>query len=310
MNEELVEYLHILETAQRSYTRIDHMRRTIERLIIYLGDSEQISSWPEVTEDELIRFIIKSATTITYRGKQPAYHSLVQWVSCLRSFFSWLQSEGHILVNPAEHLQMARRESTTVRALAEAEIVRLIEAAPLDTACGLRDRALMETFYATGIRLREVYKLELYDVDTTSRRLIVREGKGGYDRIIPLTQQAAKWIDQYLLEARPVLAAGYKYKKPTTSTVALWLSAQGRRLDLNMINARIAKYARQVGLKATAHTFRHSFATHLLRNGARVQDIQRLLGHQGLEVTKLYTHVEIADLKRIMKEANLDTNNV
>lgn len=304
MKGELEEYLCVLRTAHRSHTLIDETRRTIDRLIIYLRDKEQITSWQEITAEHLIGFIIQSATAVTYRGKAPAYQSLVQWVCRIRSFFAWLQVSRRVLVNAAEHFRLPRRAQTQTRALSESDIARLIEMPNIETVCGLRDRAMMETFYATGIRLREAYKLEIYDVETVSRRLIVREGKGGRDRIIPLTEQVCCWINQYLLAARPVLAAGYKYKKPLTSTTAFWLSAQGRRLALNMINARIGKYAKQIKLKATAHTFRHSFAAHLLRGGARVQDIQKLLGHQELNTTQLYTHVETDDLKRLLTLLN------
>jgi integrase/recombinase XerD len=180
---------------------------------------------------------------------------------------------------------LPRPEQSLPQVLNEAEIARLIETPNLQTAIGIRDRALMETLYATGIRHAEGHKLDLYDIDTAAHRLTVRLGKGQRDRLVPLTETEAQWLTRYLTAARPELAAGQWWGKgrrraqpkliPATS--ALWLSVTGRRLSYQMIADRIRDYALQVELKASAHTFRHSCATHLLRAGASVRHVQQLL---------------------------------
>jgi integrase/recombinase XerD len=219
--------------------------------------------------------------------------------------------------------------------LNESEIARLIETPDLQTAIGLRDRALMETLYATGIRHAEAHRLDLYDVDTAAQRLTVRLGKGQRDRVVPLTETAAHWLMRYVTVARPELAAGLWWGKgrrrnaaqranqdrayhgeqrknslegkygPTwiASTPALWLSVTGRRLSYVMIAERIRDYALQAEVKASAHTFRHSCATHLLRGGASLRHVQQLLGHRDLNTTELYTHIELQDLKDTIESA-------
>jgi integrase/recombinase XerD len=162
----------------------------------------------------------------------------------------------------------------------------------------MRDRALMETLYAAGIRHRECWKLDVYDVQSRARRLTVRGGKGGKDRIVPLTSNAAYWIERYLAEARGELSAGYARKKaPPPPTQALWLARTGYRLSYHMIEQIIKGYARELDLRINVHGFRHCFATHLLRGGASIRHIQLLLGHDDIQTTTVYTHLEISDLQ-------------
>ena len=169
----------------------------------------------------------------------------------------------------------------------------------------------METLYATGIRHAEAQKLDLYDVDTAAHRLTVRLGKGQRDRVVQLTETAAHLLTRYVTAARPELAAGKWWGKgrrrgqpklipPTT---ALWLSVTGRRLSYQMIADRIRDYALQAAVKASAHTFRHCWATHLLRAGASVRHVQQLLGHRDLSTTEIYTRVEISDLRQAIETA-------
>jgi integrase/recombinase XerD len=229
----------------------------------------------------------------------------------MRSFFVWLNRNGHLLHNPAERLAFPQPEQSLPHVLNESEIARLIETPDLQTAIGLRDRALMETLYATGIRHAEAHKLDLYDIDTAAHRLTVRLGKGQRDRVVPLTETAAHWLTRYVTVARPELAAGQWWGKGRrrgqpklmAPTSALWLSVTGRRLSYQMIADRIRDYALQVELKASAHTFRHSCATHLLRGGASVRHVQQLLGHRDLNTTEIYTHLELQDLQRAIERA-------
>lgn len=156
----------------------------------------------------------------------------------------------------------------------------------------------MELLYGTGIRIGEASKLELYDADLATEELRIREGKGGKSRIVPLTEQAKHWLEIYLREARPQLI---KSHKPTTR---LWVSMFGGNITKQGISVQICKYARQLKLKATPHTFRHSYATHLLRRGAKTEQIKKLLGHEWINATEVYTHVEAFDLKKIISHNN------
>ncbi len=312
MNRAIDAYLAELEARRCSHSRRHHAARTLERLLIYMREAHSITDWRAVHESQLRDFALYTAMRHrSPRGKRISAATLRQWLSIMRSFFVWLNRNGHLLHNPAERLAFPQPEQSLPHVLNESEIARLIETPDLQTAIGLRDRALMETLYATGIRHAEAHKLDLYDIDTAAHRLTVRLGKGQRDRVVPLTETAAHWLTRYVTVARPELAAGQWWGKGRrrgqpklmAPTSALWLSVTGRRLSYQMIADRIRDYALQVELKASAHTFRHSCATHLLRGGASVRHVQQLLGHRDLNTTEIYTHLELQDLQRAIERA-------
>jgi integrase/recombinase XerD len=320
MNKALADYLAELESRRYSGSRLTHVRRTIEMLMLYLKEAHQLTVWRAVNENHLRGFAVFAATRHrTAQGNLVSPDTLRQWLSCVRGFFRWMNESGRLVHDPSERLKLPRKSRTLPHVLSESDIAQLIETPDVHNALGLRDRGLMEVLYATGIRLSEAHKLDLYDVDTASGLLIVRQGKGGRDRVVPLTETACKWLSRYITDARPELAGGLRMKRKTNRgtganrqppipqskapTPALWLTIKGRRLSKQMIAQRIAEYAEQTGIKATPHTFRHSCASHLLRGGASIRHVQRLLGHQGLETTEIYTHVEIQDLRLIIQKA-------
>jgi integrase/recombinase XerD len=312
MNPAIDAYLAEREARRFSHSRRHHAARTLERLLIYLREAHSITDWRAVNECQLRDFALYAATRHrSCRGKQISAATLRQWLSIIRSFFLWLKSTGRLLHNPAERLAFPHKEQSLPHVLNESEVARLIETPDITTTIGLRDRALMETLYATGIRRREAHRRDLYDIDTAAQRLTVRLGKGQRDRLVPLTETAAHWLTRYVTGARPELAAGKLWGKgkrrgqpqiiPPTS--ALWLSVTGRRLSYQMIADRIRDYALRVEVKASAHTFRHCCATHLLRAGASVRHVQQLLGHHDLSTTEIYTRVEISDLRQAIETA-------
>jgi integrase/recombinase XerD len=328
MNRALEDHLAWLESRAYSPSRLTHVRRTIEMLMLFLNESYQLGDWRAVNESHLravneshLRAFAVFASTRRPPGKdQPiSPNSLRQWLSCIRGFFAWLNETGRLVHNPAGRLELPRAAKTLPHVLNESQIAELIETPDPTATLGLRDRAMMEVLYATGIRLSEAHKLDLYDVDTSTGLLVVRQGKGGRDRIVPLTENASRWLSRYITEARPELAAGLRVKSkasknpqsqirnpksPRAPTSALWLAKEGRRLSKQTIAQRITDYARQANLKASPHTFRHSCATHLLRGGASIRHVQRLLGHRGLETTEIYTHVEVQDLRHVVEQAS------
>ena len=307
-----------------------HAARTLDRLLIYMREAHSITDWRAVDESQLRDFALYAATRHRSPGGQRiSAATLRQWLSIMRSFFIWLNRNGYLLHNPAERLAFPRSEQTLPRVLNETEVARLIETPDLTMAIGLRDRALMETLYATGIRHAEAHRLDLYDIDTAAQRLTVRLGKGQRDRLVPLTATAAHWITRYLTVARPELAAGKLWGKGrrrlkrkrsqasatapgpiwVASTPALWLAVTGRRLSYVMIAERIRDYALQAEVKASVHTFRHCCATHLLRGGASLRHVQQLLGHRDLNTTELYTHLELQDLKQAIQYHSAEPKN-
>jgi integrase/recombinase XerD len=320
MNKALAHYLAELESRRYSGSRLAHVRRTIEMLMLYLKEAHQLTDWRAVNENHLHAFAVFAATRHrTPKGKLVSPDTLRQWLSCLRGFLGWMNESGRLVHDPSERLKLPRKSRTLPHVLSESDIAQLIETPDVHTALGLRDRGLMEVLYATGIRLAEVHKLDLYDVDTATGLLVVRQGKGGRDRVVPLTEAACNWLSRYITDARQELAGGLRMKRKTNRgtganrqppipeskapTPALWLTIEGRRLSKQMIAQRITGYAEQTGIKATPHTFRHSCATHLLRGGASIRHVQRLLGHRGLETTEIYTHVEVEDLRLVVQKA-------
>jgi integrase/recombinase XerD len=316
VNRAIDAYLAELAARRCSHSRRHHAARLLERLLIYMREAHSITDWRAINESQLRDFALYAATRHrSPRGKRISAATLRQWLSIIRSFFLWLNRIDRLLHNPAEGLALPRPEQSLPHVLNESEIARLIETPDITTTIGLRDRALLEVLYATGIRHAEVHKLDLYDADTAAQRLTVRLGKGQRDRVVPLTETAAQWLTHYVTVARPELAAGKWWGKGRRRgqpklippTAALWLSVTGRRLSYQMIAERIRDYASQAEVRASVHTFRHSCATHLLRGGASLRHVQQLLGHRDLNTTEIYTHVELQDLQRAIERAAKQT---
>jgi integrase/recombinase XerD len=316
MNKTVEEYLSHLQVANRSLELQKSSERALNQLTLFLHETYSIKDWREVSELHLRSFILFAATRYkTAQDRHIKHSTLRQWLARIRRFFSWLNKTARLLHNPSERLLLPQKQESLPHVLNETEITLLIEQPDITKATGLRDRAIMEVLYATGIRHREAYRLDIYDVDTSSRRLTVRCGKGSKDRIVPLTENACYWLSRYITSSRIELSSAKwwgkgksRKKRKAIVTNALWLSVTGKRLSYQMIAERITKYARQAKLKACVHTFRHSFATHLLRNGASIRHIQTLLGHSNLESTEIYTHLDLADLKRAVEKATAELN--
>jgi integrase/recombinase XerD len=325
MQQAITVYLDHLESRNYSSSRLIHVPRILERLILFLREEHSLLDWREVTESHLAGFSVYLAERHRTPQDRPAsVNSRRQWLSIVRRFFAWMRQTGRLIHDPAELLPLPRCGHTLPQVLNESNMAQLIEAADTKTAVGLRDRALMETLYATGLRHAEACRLDLYDLDTAARHLMVRQGKGRKDRIVPLTESACYWLDRYLSSARPELAAGFPYTgkrrknhpqspRPLSLRLpqsnALWLAASGRRLSYVRLAELIHDYAIQANLKASVHTFRHSCATHLLRRGASLRHIQQLLGHSHLDTTAIYTHLEIEDLKTAVQRASSETTD-
>ncbi len=230
--------------------------------------------------------------------------------SALKSFFGFLTRRQLLLHDPMAGLERPRLETRLPRTvLTPSEARRIIEAPRTKTPIALRDRAILETLYATGIRASELIQLCPFDVDIEERTLRVVRGKGGKDRNVPLTPPAATAIESYLAHGRPRLlgatrAGGGVY--PAKASKRLFVSPRGGILYRATLDKIIRRWAREAGVKkrVTAHTFRHSVATHLLKHGADIRHIQALLGHESLTTTERYTHVEISDLQAVVRRAH------
>lgn len=212
----------------------------------------------------------------------------------LKTFFKWLARENHILYNPASELELPATPKQLPRILLGiAEIKSILREADPATPQGLRDRAMLELLYSTGLRRAEMANLRRYDVDLSRLVVFVREGKGRKDRVVPLGARAARWLDRYLIEARPQFIA----HEPE----ALFLIDAGEPVTPDYLASRVRHYMALAGIDrpGACHLFRHAMATHMLENGADIRFIQAMLGHANLSTTERYTHVAIGKLQEI-----------
>ena len=218
------------------------------------------------------------------------------WLTAVASFFSWLTKEGLVLYNPASDLEMPRREFRLPKnILTAAEVETIMDVPDLAEPSGLRDRAILETLYSTGIRRQELCNLNLGDLDCNRGLIRIEQGKGKKDRYVPVGERAVKWVEKYLVEARPRFC-------PSLNEQALFLNADGRRIGPGRLGSHVGDIIRKadIGKVGSCHLFRHSMATLLLEAGCDVRYVQEILGHSKLETTAIYTHVSI----RAVKEAH------
>jgi integrase/recombinase XerD len=213
----------------------------------------------------------------------------------VKTFFQWLTRSRHILYNPASELQLPRPpKKLPHHVLTLSEVEAILAQPDITTPQGLRDRAMLELLYSTGVRRMELTRLKCYDVDTDAGSVFVREGKGRKDRMIPIGQRACAWLIRYLHDVRPELVI-----EPDSHT--LFLADYGEPLNLNAAGHLTRRYIERAGytFPGSCHLFRHAMATHMLENGADIRYIQAMLGHAKLTTTEIYTQVSILKLKQI-----------
>jgi len=243
-------------------------------------------SWDQVRADDLHAWLL--------REKEQGAHvnSLYIAVASLRAFFkfahaeNWTQDFSHVLDLP-------RRWESLPHALEAGEIEKLLQAADLKTDYGVRDRAILELFYASGLRLAEMERLNLGDI-RWEIGVVRTHGKGNKERLVPVGRQALGWLRRWLAQARPAFA-----REGTEN--ALFLSRRGRRISRETIALTVRRLAKRARIpkRVTPHMLRHSFATHLLAHGADLRVIQEMLGHSNIETTQIYTHVDRSQLQKI-----------
>ena len=213
----------------------------------------------------------------------------------IQTFFKWLTRRRLVLYNPASEIAVPKRTPAALKDILSAgEIESILSKADISNPVYLRDRTIMEIFYATGIRRRELRDLETGDLNLDERTLMVRRGKNGQGRLLPLGHRGTKWSRHYLKKGRDALL-----KNGTSDS--LFLTVNGTGMSLSLINPTLKKYFSAAGVKKTgcSHLFRHSMATLMLKNGADIRVVQEILGHNKISTTQLYTHLNIEHLKLI-----------
>jgi integrase/recombinase XerD len=249
----------------------------------------------EVTRPILLRYQRHLYHYRTKAGRPLTFRSQNMALSAVRLFFRYLSKSNLLLYNPAADMDLPRSEKRLPRyVLTAGEAEAVLNATDLRLPMGVRDRAIMEVFYSTGIRRSELIRLQLYDLDVGRGTVMIRQGKGKKDRVIPIGDRALAWVDKYLRDVRPELVV-----EPSDGT--LFLSASGEALSGNRLSQMVKDYldASGIGKSGACHLFRHTMATLMLENGADIRFIQAMLGHAELSTTQIYTQVSIRKLKEI-----------
>ena len=242
-----------------------------------------------ITPLDVRRFLADQST------KRYTKRTIARRLSCVRSFFRFLCRDGVLQQNPAAVVPSPRLERRLPHFLDETQVTRLLETPPTDRWQGVRDRAILEALYSTGMRVSELTGLNLEDVDEISGTVLVR-GKGKRERLCPIGKTALAAIQRFLTNRPKRLKVPY----------ALFVSQKGTRLTVRQVDRLLQRYVKQAQLPVpiSPHSLRHTFATHLLDRGADLRSVQELLGHQSLSTTQLYTHVTPQRLKRVYDQAH------
>jgi integrase/recombinase XerD len=230
---------------------------------------------------------------LALKKKNLATKSIVRNLVAIRTFFRFLIEEGILETNPVEDLESPKVAKTLPEILTLKEIEQILEQPNLQTPLGMRDRAMLEMLYATGMRVSELTHLPTHQVNLEGGYVLLY-GKGSKERIVPLGSEAMKWVTQYLKTAREILA---KRKE----SLSLFINRSGKGMSRQGFWKNLKDYGRRAGLRKriTPHLLRHSFASHLLERGADLRSVQMMLGHVDISTTQIYTHVTGERLKKI-----------
>jgi integrase/recombinase XerD len=276
----VVAYLaHLTVERRLAANSVESYARDLQLLAQYAaGKGVSVDSLTRPDLEALVRDLMGE-------GRSP--RSVARAVACFRGFYRFLVLDGRLRINPADDLRPPRAWKVLPRYLSVEDVDRLIAEPDVSTPRGLRDRALIELLYATGMRVSELVGLRPADINLDARYLTCT-GKGDKQRIVPIGDEAARWVRDYLRDARPTLLA-------RRSSSRLFVNARGGGPGLTRVGfwKILKRYAKHAGLSPnlSPHTLRHSFATHLLERGADLRAIQMMLGHADLSTTQIYTHV-------------------
>jgi integrase/recombinase XerD len=216
-------------------------------------------------------------------------------MTAIKAWFKWLARQNHILSNPAADLILPPKPRALPKSiLSVTDIDRILAQCDVTTVLGIRNRAILETLYSSGLRRLELIQLKLHDVNLAQGTIHVRQGKGNKDRLVPLGARASLWVEKYLQDARPQLLTGIE-------SHVLFLHDDGRPMKAGRLGDLVKRHLEHAGIGGVGacHRFRHAMATHMLENGADIRYIQVMLGHADLATTQIYTHVSLDKLKSI-----------
>lgn len=293
------EFLQWLEVRGNSLTT-RRSRSLILGMFVSFLKSHFVSEVEDVTR-ELVEEYRRRVTTRVHihTGKRLALSTVIGHLAMVKLFFRFLIERKKLVFDPSGTLVVPQQKSRLPTHIpTEQEMEAILFRPDMGTPTGMRDRAILELLYSTGMRRAEAADLDLYDVNLADRTVTIRRGKGGKGRTVPVGHSAVQFLIRYIQETRPRMVKGGSVRFPTVH--ALFVNPGGGRLSNDLLGHRVARYVKEVkpGVARPCHAIRHAFATHMLRGGAEIALIQRMLGHARIGTTEIYTHVTPLDLKK------------
>jgi len=287
----LLDYQHYLKIERGlSQNSISSYSNDVKKLIRYLEENELNYSPVSITEDQLQQFVYNTAKKVNVRTQ-------ARQISGLRNFFEYLIFEDYRQENPTDLLESPKIGRKLPDTLSEQDIDRIIDQIDLSKPEGERNRAMLETLYSCGLRVSELTNLKISDLFFEEGFIRVI-GKGNKQRFVPINLNTIKIIDSYKKESRSKIAAKKNFED------IVFLNRRGSQLSRNMVFIILKKLVSEAGIEknVSPHTFRHSFATHLLENGADLRAIQQMLGHESITTTEIYMHLDKSFLKSVVEK--------
>jgi integrase/recombinase XerD len=290
------EWQRVKGFSEATVTRgIGHLKR-----FILFCEERGLERPEDVTRNVVERYQRHLFHFRTRSGKELSIQTQLSGLLAVRGFFRYLTKTRHILYNPASELDLPRVGKRLPRHVLTAEEAdTVLSQADATEPLGIRDRAILETLYSTGIRRQEAVKLKVYDIDLKNRSVFVHQGKGRKDRMIPIGERAVQWLTKYLHDVRPRLVV-----EPDPGFA--FLTHRGEFLAPDYLTQLVREYVEKanIGKKGSCHVFRHTMATLMLEGGADVRYVQAMLGHSQLSTTEIYTHVSIRKLKEVHEQSH------
>jgi integrase/recombinase XerD len=287
-------YLERMAVKNYSPGTIEQADAYVHHFIAWCAE-RSVTRAAEVTKPMIDRYQRSLFYHRRKNGQPLSFRSQYLMLTWVKQFFRWLVRENHILYNPASEIELPRVERRLPKYVLTAnEADRIISLPDITTPFGLRDRAMLEVLYSTGMRRSELAHLSIYSIDPERGIVVIRQGKGKKDRVVPIGERALAWVQKYLDEARPQLVA-----EPDDGL--MFLAYTGQPFSPDLLTRWVAEYvdAADIGKHGSCHLFRHSVATLMLEGGADIRYVQEMLGHASIETTQFYTKVSIRQLKAI-----------
>ncbi len=292
MEKTIREFIYYLNVERGlSENTLNSYSRDLKNFLDFIQD-QNVSKWNDVKRTHIMKYLIHM------RNSGKAASTITRNIASVRSFFQFLIQEGMISENPSTDLETPKQEKKLPEILTPDEVDKLLSKPNTTDFRGKRDKAMLELLYASGMRVSELINLNVEHIDTQNGYILCR-GKGEKERIVPLGKLAISSVTDYLTKSRPQM-------RKDLSEPSLFLNHHGRRLSRQGFWKILKKYAEKIGIKnkITPHTLRHSFATHLLENGADLRAVQEMLGHSDISTTQIYTQLTKQRLKDVYSKSH------